>query len=66
MKTNRTIELIIATDGQTRLETTGFVGSRCKDASRFIEKALGRRIGEQLTPEFYAQANNRNSVNNQQ
>ena len=61
----RTLEIVIAPDGQTRLETKGFVGSQCRDASRFIEKALGRQIAEQLTPEFYAQTDDRNSVNNQ-
>ena len=50
----RTIEIIVASDGQTRVETKGFVGAQCREASRFIEQALGRQTGEQLTAEFYA------------
>jgi hypothetical protein len=49
----RLIEIVIAPDGQTRLETKGFTGESCRDASRFLEEALGQRVGEQLTAEFH-------------
>lgn len=49
----RTIEIIVTATGETTVQTRGFQGSSCRDASRFIEKALGQKIGEQLTPEFY-------------
>ena len=49
----QTIEIIVQPDGQTRVETKGFAGSSCRDASRFIEEALGNTTGEQLTGEFY-------------
>ena len=52
-----TIEIIVKPDGQTVVETKGFTGSSCRDASRFIEQALGQRESEQLTAEFYQQAN---------
>jgi hypothetical protein len=59
------IELIVAPDGQTRIETKGFVGSECRDASKFIEKALGTVVGEQLTAEFHqVQANQVGIVHN--
>ena len=48
------IELTIAPDGQTRVETKGFQGGECREASRFIEQVLGRHTSEQLTPEFYS------------
>ena len=51
-----TIELLVAPDGSSRLETRGFAGEACRDASRFLEEALGVRLSETLTPEFYAQA----------
>ena len=41
------IEITIAPDGQTKLETKGFTGASCRDASRFIEQALGQQVGEQ-------------------
>ena len=49
----KTIEIIVTTDGKTRVETKGFVGSECREASRFIEQALGKRTGERLTAEFH-------------
>ena len=49
----KTIEITITAKGETSMQTKGFVGSSCRDASRFIELALGQRTGEQLTPEFY-------------
>ena len=49
----RTIEIIIAPDGQSRVETKGFSGSECRDASRLLEAALGKTTAEQLTAEFH-------------
>ena len=47
------IEIIISTDGHSRIETRGFTGSRCKDASRFLEATLGKVSSEQLTAEYH-------------
>ena len=52
----KTIEIVVKPDGQTIVETKGFTGATCRDASRFIEQALGKRQSEQLTAEFYQQA----------
>ena len=49
------IEIIVAPNGATRVETKGFSGTQCQEASRFIEQALGKRTGEQLTAEFHQQ-----------
>jgi hypothetical protein len=49
----RTIEIIVAPDGQTTVQTRGFQGSSCRDASRLIEQAIGNPTGEKLTTEFY-------------
>ena len=49
----RIIEIVISPDGQTRLETKGFGGQSCRDASQFLEQALGVRTSEQLTAEFH-------------
>ena len=54
----KTIEIVISPTGQTRVETKGFAGPECRQASEFIEKALGRCTGEQLTAEFHQQATN--------
>ena len=50
---NKTIEVIVAPDGSTTVETKGFAGTECQQASHFVEVALGRRVGERLTEEFY-------------
>lgn len=52
----RTIEIIVSPKGETSVQTKGFVGSTCREASKFIEQALGQRTSEQLTAEFHQQA----------
>jgi hypothetical protein len=47
------IIVIVAPDGSTRVETKGYQGSSCKDASAFIEKALGVKESETLKPEYH-------------
>jgi hypothetical protein len=49
------IEIVVAPNGESVVQTKGFSGSSCQDASRFIEQALGQRVSEQLTAEFYQQ-----------
>ena len=49
----KTIELIISPSGESRVETKGFSGRACVDASRFLEAALGRTTAETLTAEFH-------------
>ncbi|QDU98785.1 DUF2997 domain-containing protein [Lignipirellula cremea] len=50
---SKTIEIIVTPNGQTRVETKGFAGSECRDASRFIESALGQQTDEVLKAEFH-------------
>jgi len=47
------IEIIVTPEGRTTVQTLGFTGPSCRDASKFIEQALGQRTGEKLTAEFY-------------
>ena len=49
----KTIEIIVTADGSTSVQTKGFAGASCQQASRFIEEALGKRTGEKLTAEFH-------------
>ena len=46
---SKIIEIVVSTQGKTRVETKGFAGSECREASEFIERALG----QQLTAEFH-------------
>ncbi len=49
----KTIEITVASTGTTTVQTKGFTGASCRDASRLIEQALGEKVSEQLTAEFY-------------
>ena len=53
---SKIIEIIVSPTGETKVETKGFTGAECRDASKFIEQALGQRTDEQLTAEFHASA----------
>ena len=52
----KTIEITVSTDGSSKIETHGFVGGECRDASHFLELALGQRQSERLTADFYREA----------
>jgi hypothetical protein len=49
----KTIEITISPKGETTVETKGFTGAECREASRFLEQALGQRSSEQHTAEFH-------------
>ena len=50
---SQTIEVTVSPKGETHIETKGFVGATCRDASKTLEAALGVRESEQLTSEFH-------------
>ena len=47
------IVVTVAPDGATKLETVGYVGPACRDASRALEAALGLVQHEQLTAAYH-------------
>ena len=49
----RVIEIIISSTGETTVQTKGFTGSDCLEASRWLEQALGLALAERKTAEFY-------------
>jgi beta-lactam-binding protein with PASTA domain len=49
----KTIEVMISPKGETEIETRGFVGRSCQQASQFLEQALGTKVSEMATAEFY-------------
>ena len=49
----QTIEMVVSPAGEATVQTKGFSGGACRDASRFVEQALGERSAERLTAEFY-------------
>lgn len=52
----QTIEIVVSPTGETTVQTKGFTGSACRNASRFIEESLGQKTGERFTSEFYQAA----------
>jgi hypothetical protein len=53
----KVIEVIVSPSGETRVETKGFAGEECREASALLESALGKRSSESVTAEFYASQN---------
>jgi len=50
---SRTIEMVVAPDGKTTVQTKGYAGGECLQASEFLEQALGPKLHEDLTGDFY-------------
>ena len=49
----KSIEIVISPTGETKVETKGFSGNECREASKFVEQALGKQTAEQTTGEFF-------------
>jgi hypothetical protein len=49
----RVIEVTVSPTGQTTIQTRGYAGSDCLQASRYLEQALGVASAEHRTAEFY-------------
>jgi hypothetical protein len=57
MTVTKIIEVTVSLTGETKVETKGFTGPACRDASKFIESALGKTTQERLTAEFHQTVN---------
>ena len=53
MSASPTIEITVAADGGTHVETRGFVGPACRAASKPYEQVLGAKAAERLTFEYH-------------
>jgi hypothetical protein len=49
----KTIEIIVDAKGECSVQTKGFAGSSCRDASKLIEQALGIVQSDTPTAEMY-------------
>lgn len=47
------IEVVVDPQGRPTITTRGFSGGACRDASKYLEQALGARTAETLTAEFH-------------
>ncbi len=50
---SKVIEITVNPKGEATVQTRGFAGGECCEASRFVEQALGQKTVETLTAEFY-------------
>jgi hypothetical protein len=48
----------------SQVETKGFSGSECLEASKFIEQALGKQTDTRTTAEFFSSSVNQNTIQN--
>ena len=48
----RVIEVTVSPNGETNVQTKGYAGADCLQASRFLEQALGVVSAERKTAEF--------------
>jgi hypothetical protein len=62
---SRIIEVIVSPKGETKLQTKGYAGSDCLQASKFLEDALGIPLSESKTAEYYAAAANEQHLRQQ-
>ncbi len=46
------IEVVIK-DGKARVETRGFVGAECMDATAALQQAMGMTLQDDKTPEWH-------------
>ncbi|MBL8797387.1 MAG: DUF2997 domain-containing protein [Planctomycetia bacterium] len=49
----QTIEVLISPIGETVVQTRGYTGTDCLQASKWLERALGQVTAEEKTPEYY-------------
>ena len=49
----KTIDVIIDTDGNIEVQTTGFSGPECKQATADLERALGTVTDDRVTSEYH-------------
>ena len=56
------IEVTVSPTGATQVETRGYVGNSCREASKFLEQALGLTSSETLTAEFHQSSATQTSV----
>jgi len=52
---HRTIEVIVAVNGEIQIDAVGFRGADCETATQFLEAALGVTDQKQRKPEYHQQ-----------
>jgi hypothetical protein len=50
----KVIEVVVSPKGETTVQTRGFAGPECQQASKWLEATLGEAVTDRATAEFYA------------
>ena len=50
---SRVIEVVVSPQGEATVQTRGYAGGACLQASQFLEQALGVVAADRKTAEFY-------------
>ena len=59
------VEIIVDPKGNSKVETKGFAGSECIEASKFVEQALGKETASRTTAEFHQSTTAQNRIETQ-
>ncbi len=52
----RIIEVIVSPQGEAIVQTKGYAGAECVQASKWLEKSLGIVASDVKTPNYYQQS----------
>jgi hypothetical protein len=58
----RIIEVTVSPQGEATVQTKGYSGADCVQASKFIEQALGTPTSDRKTSEFFQEAPSQQQV----
>jgi hypothetical protein len=58
----RIIEVTVSPQGEATVQTKGYAGSDCLQASKFLEQALGIATSEHKTGELYQTASSEQHI----
>ena len=47
------IEVVVSKTGETSIQTTGFNGQQCREATKDLEAVLGKKLSDRLTAEYH-------------
>ena len=56
---SKTIEVVVGTQGEIKIDAVGFKGADCEKATAFLEQALGQVKGRTKKPEFHQRVQTR-------
>ena len=59
----RIIEVTVSPTGEATIQTRGFAGGECLQASKFLEQALGVVASDQKTAEFFQSQQTQQEIN---